>query len=88
MDQKHYDQYVYKYMKRYAKEWESPQECSERIVNEWIVANPKEEQARFIDIMKEIFPKRSVKLAESTWRRLYFDNWPKCLNEDWTLRTD
>lgn len=96
LDKKQTDKFVEMYMDRYAIEWETTQECSQRVIHEWIewYDISKEMEFFYKDIpyailwekqAKSIYKKRMTHnqtRADKVWWELWLWYWPKFIWED------
>lgn len=81
------------YMSRYSQEWETSLQCSNRIINEWIVSTEEEELSWFTNTLREILWKQANKLYKKReqWNEtmltkcvnsLRLNYWPKILTSN------
>jgi len=87
-------EFIDSYMNRYALPWETSIECSERIVNKWIEANPSDEFAFFKSTLKKLLWSRAwaTYKMRDYWVQTVLDKFtgelwlnygPRCLDTEW-----
>lgn len=74
------------YMERYAKPWETTQECIDRLITEWIQADEEIEYSVWIEAIRAILWNNANKsyrwntVSEKLCSVLWLNYWPKFIS--------